>query len=84
VGEYPEMVSDMILSNPELFPNDCLAGILLAVLKKQAPRGVRMQRMSISRVGGSFRFCISGSTSLEALRTLYGQYESQGYFEDER
>ena len=74
---YPQIVSDMIFLGVEDFPNDCLAGILLAeVLKSQVPNGIRMNGMSIDRVENSFRFCISGSTSLEDLRTLFEQYKS--------
>jgi hypothetical protein len=82
--EQPETVAEMILLDFELFPNDCLAGILLAVLKNQVPNGIRLNGMSIDRVETSFRFCISGSTSLEALRTLYEQYESNRDFEDKK
>jgi len=82
--EYPETVSYLNKSDVELFPNDRLAGLLLAVLKNQVPSNVQMQGVSIDRVGTSFRFCISGSTSLEALQILFGQNEPRQDFEDER
>jgi len=82
--EQPETVSDMILSGVEDLPNTCLAGILAAILKNRVPNGIRMNGMSIDRVGSSFRFCISGSTSLEEIQTLYAQYESSRGFEAEK
>jgi hypothetical protein len=73
--EHPETVADMILSGVEDLPNTCLAGILVAILKKSDTKGVHFQGMSIDKVGSSFCFCISGSISLEGLRTLCAQYE---------
>jgi hypothetical protein len=73
--EHPETVADMILSGTEELSNNCLAGILVAILKKSNTKGVHFQGMSIDRVGSSFRFCISGSTSLEDLQTLCARYE---------
>lgn len=64
---------DMILSGVEELPNDCLAGILLEVLENELPKGIDLSGMSIDRTGNSFRFYISGSTSLDELRTLYEQ-----------
>lgn len=80
--EHPETVSDMILSGVEELPNTCLAGILVAILKNRVPKGVDLNGMSIDRIGNSFQFCILGSTSLEALRILCGQYESNPDLED--
>lgn len=73
--EHSETVSDMILSEVEELPNTCLAGILATILKNRVPKGVDLNGMSIDRIGNSFQFCISGSTSLEDLRILCGQYE---------
>ena len=73
--EQPETVLDMILSGVEDLPNTCLAGILVAILKNRVPNGIRINGMSIDRIGSSFRFCISGSTSLEDLRTLCELYK---------
>lgn len=64
---------DMILSAGEELPNECLAGILLEVLENRLPKGIDLSGMSIDRAGNSFRFYISGSTSLEDIRTLYEQ-----------
>lgn len=82
--EYSGTVSDLILSEVEHFPNDCLAGILLAILKNQVPNGISMDAMSIDRVGNSFCFCISGSTSLEELQNLCEQYRLNHDFADKR
>lgn len=72
--EQPETVSNMILSGVEDFPNICLAGILVAILKNRVPKGVNLDGMSIDNRQNSFHFCISGSTSLEELRILCEQY----------
>ena len=72
--EQPETVSNMISSGVEEFPNDCLAGLLAAILKNQVSNGVSLAGLSIDRIGNSFRFCISGSTSLEDLRNLCEPY----------
>lgn len=71
--EHPETVSDMIASGVEDFPSMCLAGVLVAILKRQAPKGVQWNGVSIHNIQSSFRFCISGSISLEDLRTLCEQ-----------
>ena len=76
--EQPTTVSDMIASGVEDFPNICLAGVLVAILKKQVPKGVQWNGVSIHNTQNFFRFCISGSTSLEDLRTLCEQ-EQQKY-----
>ena len=81
--EQPETVEDMILSGVEEFPNDCLAGILLAILKNRVPKGILVNGMSIDMDGKFFRFCISGSTSLEDLQTLREQFELTHDFEIE-
>lgn len=81
--EQPGTVEEMILSEVELFPNDCLAGILLAVLKNRLPKGIHVNGMSIDKTENTFRFCISGSASLEDLQTLCGQYELTRGFEAE-
>jgi len=73
--ERPETVEEMILSGPEHFPNDCLAGILVAILKNRVPTGIQVSGIYIDRIENSFRFCISGSTSIEEIQTLCGQYE---------
>ena len=83
-GECPETVPNMIASKVEDFPNDCLAGILAAVLKNQVPTGVRVRGLSIDRTDTSFHFCISGSTSLEDIRTLAEQYKHHGNFQVEK
>ena len=68
--ESPETVPNMIGADVELYPNDRLAGILLDRLRTELPTGVNLDAMNIDRVENSFRFCISGSTSLEALRNV--------------
>lgn len=73
--EQPETVPNMILSGVEELPNTCLAGVLVAILKNRVPKGVNLTGMSIDYRQNSFRFCISGSTSLEELRTLCEQYQ---------
>lgn len=80
LGESPETIGNMILLDVELLPNDCLAGILLTILKNQVPIGVQMKGLGIYRDGNSFRFCISGSTSKEDLQTLYEQYKQNHCF----
>lgn len=75
--EQPTTVSDMIASGVEDFPNTCLAGVLVAILKRQVPRGVQWNGVSIHNTQNSFRFCISGSISLEALRTLCEQEQQK-------
>lgn len=82
--ELQEIPEDMILSDIEQFPNDCLAGILLAILKNQVPNGIRLNGLGIDRVGTSFRFCISGSTSLEALQIACEQFELNRDLVDEK
>lgn len=82
--EHPETVSEMILSDVEEFPKDCLAGILAAILKNRVPTGVHPQGIGIARDGNLFRFCISGAVSLEDLRILCGRYSRQHDFEDEK
>ena len=79
--EHPETVSDMILSGVEDFPNDCLAGILLAILENRVPNGILLNGVSMDRVENSFHFCISGSTSLEDIRILCERYEQHRDFE---
>lgn len=79
--ESDETVSDMILSGLEYFSNDCLAGVLVEILKNGVPSILRVNGLSIDRAGNSFRFCISGSASLEDLQTLCGQYEPPRGFE---
>lgn len=81
-GELPGTVSEMILSGVEELPNACLAGILAAILKNRVSKGIQLNGMSIDRIGSSFRFCISGSTSLKDLRILCEQYESNSGLED--
>ncbi len=80
--EDPGTVSDMILSGVEEMPTMCLAGILVAILKNQVPRGVQMHGLSIDNIENSFRFCISGSVSLEDLRILCEWYELNAGSED--
>lgn len=75
--EQPTTVSDMIASGVEDFPNTCLAGVLVAILKKQVPKGVQWNGVSIHNTQNFFRFCISGSTSLEDLRTLCEQEQQK-------
>lgn len=75
-GELPETVSNMILSGVEELSNTCLSGILAAILKNRVPKGVNLAGMSIDNRENSFRFCISGSTSLEELRILCEQYQA--------
>jgi hypothetical protein len=85
LGEYPEMVSNMILSNLESFPNECLAGILLEVLKNQTQNSdILMDSMLIDRVGSAFSFCISGSISLKDLRNLCVRYQWNKFPKDEK
>ena len=74
--EHPEMIPNMILSGVEEFPNTCLAGILAAILKNQLPMGVNLACLCIDGRQNTFRFCISGSISLEDLRTLCEQYQA--------
>jgi hypothetical protein len=73
-GEQPETVPNMIDSGVEDFPNTCLAGILVAILKNQVPTGVHLAGISLYSHKNTVRFCISGSTSLEELRILCEQY----------
>lgn len=73
--EEPKTVSNMIHSGVEELPNTCLAGILLEVLKNRVPKGVNLASLCIDNRDGIFRFCISGSTSLEDLRTLCEQHQ---------
>lgn len=75
-GDDPKPEARMILSDIELFPNDCLAGILAAGYKDRVPKGVHLDSLSIDRIGTHFRFCISGSTTLEELQTLCEQYRA--------
>ena len=76
VDEQPETISDMLLSNVEEFPNDCLAGILAEGLKNGVPKGIRLWGLNIDNNGSSFHFCISGSISLKELRILCEQYRA--------
>lgn len=79
--EQPETVPDMIASKVEDFPNTCLAGILAAILKNRVPTGVNLTGMSIDNHQSFFRFCISGSISLEDLRTLCEQHQQSSGLE---
>lgn len=79
--EYPEMVPNMISSGVEERPDMCLAGVLLTILKNRFPEGVNLTGMSIDNHEKSLHFCISGSTSLEELRSLYEQYQQTSGFE---
>ena len=72
----PSTEASMILSDIELFPNDCLAGILAAVLKSQAPNSIGLSSVCIDRIGNSFQFCIAGSMTLDELRTLCERYRA--------
>lgn len=81
-GEQAETVSDMIASGVEDFPNTCLAGIWVAILKNRVPTGVHLAGISLYSHNNSVRFCISGSTSLEELRTLCEQYQRTSGHED--
>ncbi|WP_052332488.1 hypothetical protein [Bacteroides neonati] len=74
--EHPERVLNMIHSGVEELPNTCLAGILVAILKNRVPKDVNLTGMSIDNRQNHLRFCISGSISLEDLRTLCEQYPS--------
>ncbi len=82
--ESPETVSMMIESDVELFPNDRLAGVLLERLRTELPMGVSLDSIGIDRIETLFRFCISGSTSLEALRNVSVHNQSDSGFEDGR
>lgn len=81
-GEQPETVSDMIASGVEDFPNMCVAGILLAALGNRVPTGVHPAGICLYSQGNSVRFCISGSTSLEEIRTLCEPYRQNAGHED--
>ena len=76
VDEQPETISDMILSNIEDFPNDCLAGILAGAVKNGVPKGIHLSGVSVDNNGSLLSFCISGSVSLEELRILCEQYRA--------
>ncbi len=72
-----------ILSDIELFPNDCLAGILVEGCKDRISRDVHLDSISIDRIGTRFRFYISGSTTLRELQTLCEQYRARSGREEE-
>ena len=74
VDAVPSVEESLIESDPEVLPNDFLAGILAGAIKNQVPKSIRMSSICIDRVGSSFRFCIVGTTSEEELRTLYEQH----------
>lgn len=76
-GATPSTEASMILSDIALFPDDCLAGILVAAMKNRVPTGIRVSSVGIDRIGNSFQFCIAGSTTLEELRTLCEQYRAR-------
>ena len=82
--EQPETVRDMIRTGLEYFACDCLSGVLLEVLKNQVPKGIHFDGIGIDRIGNSFRFCISGSTSLTSLQSISEQYKSAPCFQDEK
>jgi len=67
--------SNMIALGVEDFPNDVLAGILLKVLKSKVPMVDHIIGLGIDRIGNTFRFCISGSVSLEEVQTLCEQHQ---------
>lgn len=68
-----ETLAGGCLSNPESYPNDCLAGILREVLGTIIPTGIDLQGLGIERIGNQLRFCISGSTSVEVIQKTLAQ-----------
>lgn len=65
-----EILESRIHSDIEDSPCRCLSGVLEAVLRNSTPTDVRLHGLAIDRVGTQFRFCISGSVSLEELRKI--------------
>lgn len=70
-----ETVATECLANPELHPIDFLADVLRQGLKTIIPTGIFLTGLGIDRVENSFRFCISGSTSLEEIQKLFARHQ---------
>ena len=67
--QSPEELS---LSDVEEFPNDYLAAFLVQAIKNLNPKNIHFESILIDHESkNAFRFCISGSASLEGLRTLF-------------
>lgn len=82
IDDQQETLLNMIDSGVEDFPAICLSGILGAVLKNRVPKLLGLTGMSIDNRKTQLRFCISGSISLEDLRTLCEQYRQKPCLED--
>ena len=73
-GKNAKTVPNMIHVGVESLPNTCLAGILLEILENRVPKGMDLSGLCIDNNQNNLRFCISGSVSLEELRTLCEQH----------
>ena len=73
-----ETVAGEYLANPESCPTDFLASVLREGLKTIIPTEIHLDGLSIDQTESSFRFCISGSTSLRELRNLSEQLSIRG------
>ena len=74
--ELPSTVADRILSNVEVFPNDCFAGILVAIWRSRGAMCGRLGSISLDQVGTRIHFCIEGVTTLDELRTAREQFRA--------
>lgn len=69
-GTESEILESRIHSDIEDSPCRCLSGVLEAGLRNSIPTDVRLHGLAIDRIGTQFRFCISGSVSLEELQKI--------------
>lgn len=82
--EQPLTVANMILSDVEVFPNDCLAGILVAIWRSQGAMCGRLGSISLDKVGTRIHFCIEGATTLEELRSACARFRASLDLEGEK
>lgn len=82
--EQPLTVANMILSDVGVFPNDCLAGILVATWRSRGAMAGHVGSISLDKAGTRIHFCIEGVTTLEELRISREQFRSSLDFEGEK
>lgn len=82
--EQPLTVANMILSDVGVFPNDCLAGILVATWRSRGAMAGHVGSISLDKAGTRIHFCIEGVTTLEELRISREQFRASLDFEGEK
>lgn len=74
----------MTESDPEFYPNEYLAGLLLKTIENGAPEVLSLNGIGVDRVGSHLRFCISGAMSLVDLQNAYAGSQASHDSQDKK